>query len=372
MLRLIFFIPFLLFFFIPINVFAQNNNQIQAIEKYYKGEVLKITNQGIINEYGRSTSFQNIEVRLLEGPNENKVIKINYSIDSKMFKNKELKTNDKIIILQTITQYKSIYSVWDKYRLDILLFFLIGFFFIVILAAGLKGVGSILGLGVSLAVILGYIVPQILKGSDPLLISISGALVIMLTTIFLAHGFSKKTTVAVFSTFIALSLTGIFAYVMVSLLGLSGMGDENSYMLQYGNLNINIKGLLLGGIIIGTLGVLDDITTSQSASIFEIAKANSKLDFWELLVRGYNIGREHVASLVNTLVLAYAGASLSLFILFVLNPNHTPNWVILNSELITEEIARTLSGSIGLILAVPITTFIAALFASKILSNYFE
>jgi uncharacterized membrane protein len=211
-----------------------------------------------------------------------------------------------------------------------------------------------------------FIVPQILAGADPLLISILGAIVIMITTIYLSHGLSLQTTVAVAATGIALVITGFLAVYFVNLLSLSGTGNEENALLAFGNTYINIQGLLLGGIIIGTLGILDDTTTTQSAAVFEFHKINPSLTFEHLLQKGLNIGKEHIASLVNTLVLAYAGVSLSLFIFFVLNPAHQPYWVIFNSESIIEEIVRTLAGSIGLILAVPITTLLAVFVVTKL------
>ena len=220
-------------------------------------------------------------------------------------------------------------------------------------------------MGISFVILIGFIVPQILAGRDPLLISIAGSLAIMFITIYLAHGISKRTTSAVISTFISLVLTGILAFAFVKIFHLTGLGDENSYLLQMGNASINPEGLLLGGIIIGALGVLDDITTTQSAAIFELFKLDKKLSVSDLFVKGYTIGREHIASLVNTLILAYAGASLGLFVIFVLNPNQTPVWVILNSEILSEEIVRAIAGSIGLILAVPITTLVASYIAKR-------
>ena len=136
-------------------------------------------------------------------------------------------------------------------------------------------------------------------------------------------------------------------------------------MLQISGTNINAQGLLLSGIIIGALGVLDDVTTTQSAAIFEFFKLNKKLSVTDLYMKGYSVGKEHISSLVNTLILAYAGASLALFVIFVLNPNNIPTWVMLNDEMIVEEIVRALAGSIGLVLAVPITTIIAAYVAKK-------
>ena len=130
--------------------------------------------------------------------------------------------------------------------------------------------------------------------------------------------------------------------------------------IQTGELSaVNLRGLLLGGIIIGALGVLDDITTAQTAAIDEISKANPRLGFRELYRSGTSIGREHIASLINTLALAYAGASLPILLLFSIN-EEMPMWTILNSEFMAEEIVRTLVGSSALLLAVPISTYLAA------------
>ncbi len=287
----------------------------------------------------------------------------------KVSHSQKLNEGDTVVILHTPSSETRPYYIVDRYRLDSVVFILAGFFILVVLIAGKKGLGSIVGMAFSVFVILQFIVPQILQGKDPLFISIIGSSMIMLVTMFLAHGANKKTAVALLSTGISLLCTGLLAFGFVELTQLTGVGNEDAYMLQLGISTINVKGLLLGGIIIGALGVLDDITISQAATVFEIKKANKSLDFMDLVMRGYRVGKEHIASLVNTLVLAYAGASLSLFILFVLNPSNQPYWVILNNEMIVEEVIRTLAGSIGLVLAVPITTILSAWLATKKVSN---
>lgn len=326
---------------------------------------MRVLDERTTETYGQENLQQTLEVKILEGPKSGKNVKIEVGGAVKTSEQKKLKSDDQIIVLELTVGESVSYSVWDRYRLDLIIFAIIGFFALVILASGVKGFGSVLGLIVSILILLKFIVPQILSGRDPVMVSIAGAIVIMLVTIYLAHGFSRKTTVAVVSTAISLSLTGAFALFFVKVLSLSGMGDEAAYSLQLGQQVINLQGLLLGGIIIGALGVLDDVTTTQSATVFELAKSNTKSDFLELFRKSYNVGREHISSLVNTLVLAYAGASLGLFVIFVLNPGEIPYWVILNTETIIEEVVRTLAGSIGLILAVPITTLLASVVATK-------
>jgi uncharacterized membrane protein len=188
----------------------------------------------------------------------------------------------------------------------------------------------------------------------------------MVTTIYLAHGVSQQTTIAIISTFVSLIITIVISILFVDLIKLSGTGSEDIYSLVQGfKGTINFQGLLLGGIIIGTLGVLDDVTTTQTTTMYTLAEANPAYTVSTLFKHGMKIGREHITSLVNTLVLAYAGASIGVFIYLFLGMKQgtAPLWVMLNSEFIVEEIVRTLSGSIGLVLAVPITTLLASFFA---------
>lgn len=334
-------------------------------QEYYKGQVTQIIKEGSRDIEQYKNFFQFIEVKFLEGPEKGKTVTFENGGSLKMVEQKSLKAGDQIIVLKVTQNDKVTYSVWDKLRLNYIYFAVIAFFALILIFAGVRGIGSILGMIISFGILIGFIVPQILAGADPLLVSIEGSLVIMFVTIYLAHGVSKRTTSAVISTFISLTLVGILAFIFVKIFHLTGLGDENSYLLQMRAANINPQGLLLGGIIIGALGVLDDITTTQSAAVFELFKLNRKLSITDLFIKGYTIGREHIASLVNTLILAYVGVSLGLFVIFVLNPNNTPVWVILNSEMLSEEIVRSIAGSIGLILAVPITTLIASFIAKR-------
>ncbi|MCL6641096.1 MAG: YibE/F family protein, partial [Candidatus Rokubacteria bacterium] len=225
-----------------------------------------------------------------------------------------------------------------------------------------QGVTALLGLGISLLVLARFVVPRILAGGHPLGVTLAGAVMIALTSIYLAHGANRRTTVALAGLLITLGAAAGLAILFVSLARLSGAGSEEAVLLQVGHLGgVNLRGLLLGGILLGALGVLDDITTAQAAAVEEISRANPRLGPAELYRRGLSVGREHITALVNTLVLAYAGASLPLFLLFTINPDQ-PLWVTLNTEFVAEEIVRTLVGSIALVLAVPVTTVLAARF----------
>ena len=229
--------------------------------------------------------------------------------------------------------------------------------------SGWKGVRSLVGLAASLGVILGYILPQILAGRDPVLVSISGAFFLLAFTLYITYGWTLKTHAAVMGTLIALVLTGFLASYFMDLARLSGFGSEEALFLsQLTGGQINLRGILLGGMLIGALGVLDDLVITQSSVVFELQHAaghgGEALPFWNLFRRGMRVGQDHVAATVNTLVLAYAGASLPLLLLFSISSGNLENLV--NLEFVTEEIVRSLVGSLGLIAAVPLSTGLAA------------
>lgn len=251
------------------------------------------------------------------------------------------------------------------YRLPSMGWIAVLFLTLSVVFGGLYGLTSVFGLVVSVSILFLFVIPRITDGSNPLLVSIIGSYFIACTSLYLAHGFNRRTSVALLSTAITLGLSAITAVMAVRFTHLFGMGSEESMYLATGQFSgIDLRGLLIGGFIIGALGVLDDVTTAQCAAVEEISKANPSLSEGDLWRAGMSVGREHIASLINTLALAYVGASLPLFLLFRSN-DHLPTWLVLNGEFIAEEVVRTLVGSTALLLAVPISTWCAA----KLLKN---
>lgn len=236
----------------------------------------------------------------------------------------------------------------------------LGLFFsvVVIALSRWRGLAALAGLAISLLVIIKFILPAILQGSDPLSVAIVGGAVIMFLALYLAHGFNAATTTAVLGTLAALFLTGALALFFVNVSIFTGAGSEEAAFLQITQQQVNLQGLLLASIIIGTLGVLDDVTVTQASAVWELQKANPEYGIRNLYSAAIRIGRDHIASTVNTLVLAYAGASLPLLILFSVSNRALSQ--VLNTETLAEEIVRTLVGSIGLVASVPITTGLAA------------
>ena len=224
--------------------------------------------------------------------------------------------------------------------------------------ARFTGLRAIASTGASLFIVITFIVPQILAGANPVLISLVGVGGILVLAIYFVHGVNWSTTAALVGTLLAVVATMGLAIAFTDLARLTGLGTEDAIFIMAAAPQVALKGLLLAGVLIGALGALTDITIVQASVVRELAHTNPKLTLTELYTRGMNVGRDHVGSLVNTLVLAYTGASLSLLIL--LNVGEFGLARALNLELVASEVVHTLVGSIGLVLAVPITTVLAA------------
>lgn len=324
-------------------------------QEFFKAKIVSISLGDITDPENLSDEAK---VEVLSGPNKGETIEV--SLPQNESEAYQFEVGDKVIVTKVAGYSGDLYYLTDRYRLPSL-YWILGLFTVFILIFGrLRGLMSLFGLAVTIAVIMLFVIPRILAGDSPVLISILGSVVILFFSIYLAHGFHWRTSVAVGGTVVSLALTAALATGFVYFGELFGLGSEEVLSLQATQLaNIDFRGLLLGGMILGTLGVLDDITTAQAAAIEQLKIANLTFGFWELYKRGLAVGKEHITSLVNTLFLAYAGASLPVFLFFTVIPN-VPAWVHLNSEFIAEEIVRTLVGSVGLILAVPITTLLAA------------
>ena len=254
------------------------------------------------------------------------------------------------------------YSVTDVNR-RFPLALLAGIFALAVVAVGrLRGVMALVALAISFLVLNFFILPAILQGANPLVVAVVGASAIMLIALYLCHGLSARTSVAVLGTLISLLLIGVLGSVFIGWAALTGNTDDNTGLIHGLYPGIDMSGLLLAGVIIGSLGVLDDVTVTQTSAVWELHEANPSTGWRGLYRAGIRIGRDHIASVVNTLVLAYAGAALPLLLLFSIAQSGVGT--VANSELVAEEIVRTLIGSIGLVASVPVTTALAALVVS--------
>jgi uncharacterized membrane protein len=253
------------------------------------------------------------------------------------------------------------YSLADYERRAPMAWLGIAFALLVIVTGRWRGFLSLVGLLLSLLIILFFIVPAILRGESPLAVAIVGSLAIMLTTIALAHGVGPKSLAACVGTAASLLLTAGLAAFATDLTHLSGFASEEATQLQFNITGLSITGLLLAGMVIGALGVLDDVTVTQASTVMALRKANPRLGFSDLAARAMRVGRDHVSATVNTLVLAYVGASLPVLLIFSSADLGLRD--ALQLEVVATEVVATLVGSIGLIAAVPVTTALAAALA---------
>lgn len=235
---------------------------------------------------------------------------------------------------------------------------------LVLLTARWKGARAIVGLGASLLVIVFFVVPAILNGESPQGVALVGSLAVMLLTIGLAHGIGPKSIAACLGTASALLLTLFLADLFVEAAHLSGLASEEAVYLNASVETVSVRGLLLAGMVIAALGVLDDLTVTQASTVLALRRANPAFGFGELYRRAVDVGHDHIAATVNTLVLAYAGAALPVLLVFSLAA--TPFREAVGFEIVAGEVVATLVGSIGLIAAVPLTTALAALLALRL------
>ncbi len=257
----------------------------------------------------------------------------------------------------------SSYQVRDFQRGAPMLWLAVLFAVAVVLLGRWKGLASLAALGFSFGVLLVYVLPAILAGSNPVVVGVLGAGVIMFGTLYLSHGVSARTSTAVVGTLLSLGLIGLLGSAFSAATRLTGLGADTANLIAVLGTGIDARGLLLAGVVIGALGVLDDVTVTQTSAVWELRRANPGLGSRELYTAALRIGRDHISSAVNTLALAYAGAALPVLLAFSVSGQSFGT--LITAQDVAQEVVRTLVGSIGLVAAVPITTVIAAVVARR-------
>ena len=355
------------FFLLPTTLFAQNNQEQN--EEIFKARVVEIVEQkNAVRDDGSISIQQKIKLKGLGGNWKDKEI-IFDGTEFDVLSASEYKISDKVLVNYSIGPKgeKNFYVIGFSRTSPI--YWLAFLFGLIVIAIGrLKGFRALVVLLLTFLIILKFIIPKILTGSDPLLIAIIGSLFILILSVYITEGFKRTSTIAIFSILVSLIITGLLSVWFSAITKLTGFASEEAmYLVGLAGGNINIKGLLLAGIIIGALGVLDDVIISQVALVKELKISNPELTKSQIYNQAMRVGISHLSSMVNTLFLAYAGASLPLLILFSVKqpPFLTFNQVI-DNEMMATEIVRTFTGSIGLVLAVPIATFLAVQFIKKV------
>jgi uncharacterized membrane protein len=358
-------IPFLLLLSLifPTQIHAQTP-QYQTQE----GIVEKIIDTGQEISATEKIDYQVLEIKLTKGPQKGQTITIKNTSQGESItylQYQPYQAGDKLRLTSfTPENGESLYFIEGQVKRAGLLTLALLFIIIVLVVGRLWGALSLVGLLISFLVIFKLIAPLIIKGTNPILAAVIGSTIIIPTTFYISHGFNKKTHVGILATFLSLIITGLLAIYFVDAAHLTGYASEEAGFLQFEQQGaINIKGLLLAGIIIGTLGILDDVTIGQASTIQELKKADPRISSLKLYQKGMKVGQDHISSMVNTLVLVYSGSALPLILLFF--DSQKTFLDTLEFELIAEEIVRMLVGSIGLIISAPLATALAAYLFTK-------
>ena len=322
-----------------------------------RAEVLSSSNQTCsFSQPENPVDCRLLNLDILEGPDAGAEIalpEINLQIERGL---PEFEPGDTIVLGYAAPTDTYFYE--DVERSNVLIVLTVIFVVAVIAFARLRGALALLAMAGTVVVLVGFVAPSVLDGNNPIAVAVVAAIIIAFVSLFLSHGFTPTTAVALAGTIGALGLTLVLSWVFFGLARFTGFADSDALLLPVLNQDLRVSSLLLGGAIIGALGALDDVTVTQVATVAELRRQNPMMAASELVASGIRVGRDHIAATVNTLLLAYAGASLPVLLLFAASDQSLG--IVANSEVIAVEIARTLCGSIGLIAAVPLTTGLAA------------
>lgn len=340
---------------------TDDSDQSVAGPQTVRARVVSVLKEGQAQMGDRKQIYQDLLVEVLDGPLARSRFTVDYGRRALVSNDQQLEVGQTILITVDKKPDGSTYAIFtDTMRLQPLLILTLLFVAFILVVGRSKGLRSLLSMGVSFVVILYGILPAILDGRDPLWASVIGAFLFLAVTQYLIYGWTLKAHTAMLGMFIALIFTAFLATTFVDLTGLTGFGSEDALILaQIGGSDLNMRGLLLGGILIGALGVLDDLVIGQVSVVFGMQQIDPLMPARQLFRRAMVVGQDHIAATVNTLVLAYVGASLPLLLIFV--SFNQPFLLAINRQFIAEEIVRALVGSLGLVLSVPICTYLAAL-----------
>ena len=343
---------------------CQPVEKVASADSKVSARVVKVLEEKEITVEGDKVASQLLDVKIEDGLYKNKKVQAQNN-NTYVAGKRNYKIGDEVFLVAEKDGQNAInYNVYDYNRLSPLFWLFLFFIVVTVVTGRIRGVTSFIGMACSFLIIFYFVLPQILAGANSFLIAIIAALAIVPLTFYLSHGLNRKTTSAIIGTMLTLLIVGVVATISVDASHLSGSASEevNALILEKPDV-INVKDLLLAGIIISLLGILNDITISQAAIVFKLKEVSPELKFGGLFSKAMDVGRDHIASVVNTLVLVYTGAALPLLLLFLNNP--APFSEILNEEFMAEEILRTLVASIGIVIAVPLTTLITVFIVSR-------
>lgn len=355
----------------------QSNNQQDL--PYSRARVIEI-----LDEISKETEFsggviksnvQKLEVLIFKGPHKGERITIEYELNydiSGNYKSIPLSKGDEILLYieeNEKGQVENAYVV-DFARDKYIAYLVTGFLILMLIVGRQKGVKAIVSLALTVFAVVKILLPAILDGWDPVIVSSGVCIAVICLTLIIISGFNKKTLCAVIGTSGGVIAAGIIALIIGNLAKLTGLGNEESQMLMYipGDVRLDFRGLLFAGIIIGTMGATMDVGMSIASAMNEIKANSPKIKIYDLLKAGMNVGRDIMATMANTLILAYAGGSLHLMLLFA--AHKTPFSNIINWDMIASEVLRAIAGSTGILFAIPITALASAFIGRRYRSEY--
>lgn len=340
-----------------------NENQLLPANNTARAIITEVIKEKkVVDDNGHETIQQDLKMKIITGGLTGREVEYNGISDIIVTDTKVYSPGDKVIVSYGAGEDgKNIFYITDFVRSGSLVWLLLVFVFAIFLVGKRKGLRAIASLGLTFLFITKIMAPLMLKGINPLWVGLAGSLVILLLIIYLTDGFNRKSHVAVVSIFFSLVATAILAIFFANLSRLTGLSDEEvAYLINAGK-NIDFKNLLLAAIILGTLGIMDDVVVGQVEAVQQIKETDANLKPKEVYSRAMRVGRSHLGAVINTLFLAYAGAALPLLLLINLNQAPFVSFFdIVNSEQIATEIVRTLVGIIGLAMALPISTLMAS------------
>ncbi len=334
-------------------------------EIYYLTEKAKVLESGPLEKIGGEHfdgQIQDVLVEILSGKYKGEIIEIENALSDNEAYNIIVEKGDKIVVMIDEKGIDGEMQVFisDYSRGDYLLYLTLAFVGLILFIGRAKGLRAIISLTLTIVSIVYIMLPQVLKGADPIPISIAISIGVTIATIFLVGGINSKSIAAILGTSFGVLMAGLISYFIGSKINLTGLSAEEATMLMYipQGISFDFQNLLFSGIILGALGAVMDVGMSVASSIDEIYKANKDLEIKELFNSGMNVGKDIMGTMTNTLILAYAGTSIPLLLLFM--AYETSMVKIMNMDIIATEIVRSLSGSIGLILTIPITALITS------------
>jgi len=331
-----------------------------ATAETLEGRVIEVLSEEEVLVAEQPQPVQRVLVEITGGAQKGQRVEILHGEMAMLTEGARVRAGDRVLLEHEAGPDGELFYITDFVRWPALLGLTLLFAVAAVVVGRWVGFRALISMGLSVLALAGFIIPGIVSGSDPLMVCIIGSLLLMTASLYLVYGWTWKTHVALAGLTISLVVTGLLAVLFARWGHLAGFGSEEaSYLVHLGQMQVDLRGVLLGGIVVGAVGVLDDVAVNQASATFELKRANPRLEWAELFRHSMVIGRDHIASMTNTLLLAYAGAALPLFLLMA--SLDIPLAQTLNREFLAEEVVRTLVGSLGLILAVPVTSLLAGL-----------